>query len=260
MGSDEFAVLLDGLDEERHAWTVANRIQAAVSQAFRIGGHELFITARIGIALSSAGITAAELMRNADIAMYDARRKGRGRVAVYHERMTPVERRSSRREELRELVKGDGLAIHYQPIVDLATGSIRGFEALARWPEDSEQMTPLEFIALAEQAGLIGELGLPRPANARSRRWPPWRTAGLVPGDAVMSVNVSAGQLEDPMFASRIRAAIAASGRPRRPPPAGDHREDDDQGPRRASRRSPARSRTRASCCTWTTSGPASLR
>ena len=213
LGSDEFAVLLDGLDEERHAWTVANRIQAAVCQAFRIGGHELFVTARIGIALSSAGISAAELMRNADVAIYDARRKGRGRAAVYHEGLPPVERRSSRREELRDLIKEDRLDIHYQPIVDLVTGSIRGFEALARWPEDSGGMTPLEFIALAEQGGLIGELGL-HVLRTSLETLAGWRTAGLVPGDAVMSVNVSAGQLEDPMFASRIRAAIATAGLP----------------------------------------------
>jgi diguanylate cyclase (GGDEF)-like protein/PAS domain S-box-containing protein len=210
LASDEFAVLLDGVDEDHNARTVANRIQAAVSQPFRVGGHEVFITARIGIALSTAGISAAELLRNADIAMYDARRKGRGRIAVFDETMHGVHR-LSRHEELREMVSSDRLAIHYQPIVDLATGNIRGFEALARWPEDSNPMTPLEFIALAEQAGLIGELGL-RVLTCSLEALAHWRNAGLITGDALMSVNVSAGQLEDPMFASRVRAAIASSG------------------------------------------------
>jgi diguanylate cyclase (GGDEF)-like protein/PAS domain S-box-containing protein len=212
LGSDEFAVLLDGVDEDPNARTVANRIQAAISQPFRVGGHEVFVTARIGIALSAPGITAAELLRNADIAMYDARRKGRGRIAVFDETMHGIHR-LSRHEELRELVSSDRLEIHYQPIVDLATGNVRGFEALARWPEGSNPMTPLEFIALAEQAGLIGELGL-RVLTAALESLAHWRSAGLIANDALMSVNVSAGQLEDPMFASRVRAAIAKSGVP----------------------------------------------
>ena len=208
LGSDEFALLLDGVEEEQHATTIAHRIQSAISHVFRIGGHEVFITARVGIALSSPGMTAAELLRNADIAMYDAKRKGRGRMAIYDETMHRIDRRSSRRDELCELISNGRLAIHYQPIVDLATGSVRGFEALARWPEESPPMTPLEFIAVAEEAGMIGELGLHvlRTSLLELARW---RLAGLVSEEAIMSVNISAGQLEDPMFASRVRAAIA---------------------------------------------------
>jgi len=214
MGGDEFTLLLEGVVDSSQAMLVADRIQQAISRVFRIDGHELFVTASIGIALSSPGMTAAELLRNADIAMYDAKRRGRGRSAVFDESMhRRAVDRLSRENELRQLVERGVLPVAYQPIVDLASGQIQGFEALARWPGRAPDVAPLEFIPIAEETGLIGDLGL-HVLRTALEALAAWRDAGLVSERASMSVNVSPRQLEDPDFPRRIRAVVAAAGLP----------------------------------------------
>lgn len=214
MGGDEFTLLLDGISEHAQAKIVADRIQRAISRVFRIDGHELFVTASIGIALSAPGITAAELLRNADIAMYDAKRRGRGRSAVFDEgtHRRAVDR-LSREDELRQLVERGLLPVNYQPIVDLASGEIRGFEALARWPGRLPAVAPLDFIAIAEETGLIAELGL-HVLRTALEALAGWREAGLVSDLASMSVNVSPRQLGDPSFGRRVGSILAAAGLP----------------------------------------------
>src|SRR5207248_3811454 len=128
---------------------VAGRIQRTLSQAFKVDTHELFVTASVGIALSEPGMTASDLLRNADIAMYDAKRSGRDKCAVFDESMhRRVVDRLARETELRQAVEQGKLPIHYQPIVDLASGRLTGLEALARWPSRIEQVTPLDFIPI----------------------------------------------------------------------------------------------------------------
>jgi diguanylate cyclase (GGDEF)-like protein/PAS domain S-box-containing protein len=214
IGGDEFTILLDGVTTETSTTIVAERVTAALRQAFRVDGHELFMTASIGIAMSSPGITSAELIRNADIAMYDAKRGSRARSAVFDESMhRRVVDRLARENDLRLAVERSLLPIHFQPIVDLATGRIRAFEALARWPADWPVVTPLEFIPIAEETGVIGALGL-HVLRTALETLAYWRRGGLVGDDVCVSVNLSARQFEDPGLPGNVRAAIAAAGLP----------------------------------------------
>ena len=120
---------------------------------------------------------------------------------------------STARDELRQAVEESLLEIHYQPIIDLATGRIRAFEALVRWPSHWPPLSPMDFIPIAEDTGLIGPLGvhvMRKALDALSV----WRRAGLVEDDVCMSVNVSGRQLEDPALPEFVRAAIASAGLP----------------------------------------------
>jgi diguanylate cyclase (GGDEF)-like protein/PAS domain S-box-containing protein len=212
LGGDEFTILLDGSVTEREANMVAARVRSALSRAFKVDGHELIVTASIGISLGAPQMSPSDLLRNADIAMYDAKRRGRACCALFDESMhRRVVDRLERENDLRHAVDHALLEIHYQPIVDLATGRIRALEALARWPTGWPEVAPLDFIPIAEETGVIGPLGLHvlRQALDSLARW---RAAGLVSEDVRMSVNVSARQLEDPGLPASVRAAIAAAG------------------------------------------------
>jgi diguanylate cyclase (GGDEF)-like protein/PAS domain S-box-containing protein len=214
IGGDEFTILLDGIAGEAGALVVANRVQHLLSEAFKVDGHELFLTASIGIAVSEGRADPSDLLRNADIAMYDAKRKGRARCAVFDESMHQrVVDRLTRETELRQAIETGMLGINYQPIVDLATGRIRGLEALVRWPDGWPDLAPLEFIPIAEDTGVIGALGMHvmRTALLTIARW---RGAGLISDEVRISVNVSGRQLEDPGLPGQVRAAIAAAGVP----------------------------------------------
>jgi diguanylate cyclase (GGDEF)-like protein/PAS domain S-box-containing protein len=208
LGGDEFTVLLEDITEPADAQVVAGRILDALEEDFQIDGNELFVTASIGIAGSTPGLAPADLMRNADIAMYDAKRRGRSRCSVFDESMhRRVVDRLTRETELRQVVECSLLGIHYQPIVDLSTGNISGLEALARWPTDWPHVAPSEFITIAEETGVIGQLGeqvLRRALETLAG----WRQAGLIADDVCMSVNLSGRQLDDPGWAERVRAAI----------------------------------------------------
>ena len=212
IGGDEFTILLDGPVTEQEARIVAGRVQAAIGQAFNVDGHELIVAASIGISLGAPPMSPSELLRNADIAMYDAKRRGRACCALFDESMhRRVVDRLERESDLRRAIDHSLLEIHYQPIVDLATGRIRALEALARWPAGWPAVAPLDFIPIAEETGVIGPLGLHvlRVALDSLARW---RRGGLVTDDVRMSVNVSARQLEDPSLPANVRAAIVAAG------------------------------------------------
>jgi diguanylate cyclase (GGDEF)-like protein/PAS domain S-box-containing protein len=214
LGGDEFTVLLEGITNPGDATVVAGRILRSLDDPFNIDGHELFVSASIGISLSFPGLGPADLMRNADIAMYDAKRRGRARSAVFDESMhRRVVDRLARETELRQVVECSLLSIHYQPIVDLLTGEICGLEALARWPSDRPPVAPMEFIAIAEETGVIGALGQ-QVMRAALRTLASWRRDGLVSDDVCVSVNLSGRQLEDPGLAEQVLSAIDAADLP----------------------------------------------
>jgi diguanylate cyclase (GGDEF)-like protein/PAS domain S-box-containing protein len=158
LGGDEFTVLLEDLEDPTEASTVAQRILAAMNVPFVISGHEVFATGSVGIALSSRHYEMPEdMLRDADTAMYRAKSEGKARHRVFDTSMhTQALELLALENDLRRAVDGKRFVVHYQPIVELATGVIVGVEALVRWDHSQRGLIgPSEFIHLAEETGLV---------------------------------------------------------------------------------------------------------
>lgn len=219
LAGDEFTILIEDIPAERAeegAIDLARRVHRALEEEFVIDGHRLFVSGSTGIALGRDATSAADLMRNADIAMYEAKYGGGERYRVFDTAMHGrIVRRLELEHDLRRAVEGAMLEVYYQPVVDLAADRVAGFEALARWPAGWAEVGPSEFVPVAEETGLVGQLGAYVLARALSDL-AAWRRDGVV-GDGVgMSVNVSARQLDDPRFPDEVVAAVTASGVPGR--------------------------------------------
>ncbi|MGD0283537.1 MAG: EAL domain-containing protein [Dissulfurispiraceae bacterium] len=161
-GGDEFVVLLDNVSSTEDAVKVAQRMLEALSETFHLEGHDVFISSSIGIALSDcASDNPDDLLRNADIAMYNAKEGGKSRHVLFDACMHDAVINSVTIEnDLRKAVKMGEISVHYQPIVDIRTNTVAGFEALARWLHpDKGYIPPLDFIPVAEKLGLIEEIG-----------------------------------------------------------------------------------------------------
>jgi diguanylate cyclase (GGDEF)-like protein len=211
LGGDEFAVLLESTDGA-DATAVAARMLAALRDPVQCQDHEISIRASVGIALRSAAAdTAEDLLRHADIAMYEAKRLGGGRAMVFEpERHDASLTRLELKTDLAGAAERGELWLAYQPIVDLATAVTVGFEALARWNHPTRgAVTPAEFIPLAEQSDLIVSIGrwVIREACRQLAAWP----AARGPQELTMSVNLSGRQLSDPDLVADVGAALAES-------------------------------------------------
>ena len=214
LGGDEFTLLLDGTSSSEDASRRAQQICEALEQPFKLASHELFVRASIGIALSDPLATSSDLLRNADLAMYDAKRRGGGTFALYDEAMHErVVTRLTTEGLLRQAVERSLIKVHFQPIVDLATGRIRSLEALARWPDDWPALAPAEFIPIAEECGLISALGQHVLVTALTQL-ASWREQHLVDDSTCISVNISRVQLDDPDLPDLILAALERTGIP----------------------------------------------
>jgi len=213
-GGDEFVVLCEtgGLVTAQH---VAERLHGSLSHPFHHDGAARFLAASIGIATAHDSSTAADLLRDADTAMYRAKELGRGRTAVFD---ADIRARASARLEAttaarRALDEGE-LRVHYQPIVDLTDEHLLGFEALVRWQHPEHGLLgPGALIPDAEETGLIVPLGewVLRTALEQSARWAATGAASAPPH---LSVNLSARQLEEPDLAGMIAGALEASAFP----------------------------------------------
>jgi diguanylate cyclase (GGDEF)-like protein/PAS domain S-box-containing protein len=213
LGSDEFAVILDGTagvaDDER----AAARILAALAQPFEREGHSFPVSASIGIARAEPGASDADrLVRDADLAMYAAKSERKGGWAVYRDDMHGVSegRLQLKADLLRGPAAGAQLDLHYQPVVALADGAIAGFEALLRWEHPQRgPLAPDEFIPLAEETGAIVEIGhwALRRACQQGREW-----VDRSGRDLFVSVNVSARQLQEEAFLDQVIGALRESG------------------------------------------------
>ena len=212
LGGDEFAILIENVAETDGPQGLAQRLTAVMLKPFLLSGTEVQINASIGIATSSGGEDADDLLRNADVAMYTAKRLGKGRSEMYQSQMyAEIRERLELEAALRHAIEQRELTLVYQPIVSLVGGRIFGVEALVRW--DHPKLGPLlphQFIPLAEETGLIVPLGrwVLREACAQIRRW--HITFPATP--LSVAVNVSGRQLHELDVVDEIRAALAESG------------------------------------------------
>jgi diguanylate cyclase (GGDEF)-like protein/PAS domain S-box-containing protein len=210
-GGDEFLILLSELDQPEDAEAIAEKIVSSIAEPHHIAGHELQLTASVGIALyPEDGQDTQSLIMRADTAMYYAKNTGRNRVGFYKSDMeAPAIKRSSIESELRSALDKGELELFYQPTIDLETGVIAGAEALMRWHHPERGlMAPDQFIPAAEASGLIVPMGRWALREA-CRQAKAWQDAGLpaIP----IAVNVSALQFRTAGFLDDIKRFLAES-------------------------------------------------
>jgi diguanylate cyclase (GGDEF)-like protein/PAS domain S-box-containing protein len=214
LGGDEFTLLIDDATTPEQASHSAKRICEALERPFQLANQHLFVRASVGIALSEPGGSSSDLLRNADIAMYDAKQRGGGTYALYDDAMhARVVTRLTRESALRQAVEQSLIDVHYQPIVDLGTGRVRSLEALARWPAGWPPLSPAEFIPIAEECGLIFPLG-EHVLRTALNQLATWREQRVVDHEMCISVNVSRLQLDDPKLPDTLLRALEAAGIP----------------------------------------------
>lgn len=212
IGGDEFVILyphaLDGAEE-----LLAARMLAAVAEPVQIGDREVVTSASIGVASCARGAqTAEQLLRDADTALYAAKARGRNRMVRFNQELhARASRRMQIESDLRIALREQQLYVHYQPQVSLVTGQLVGVEALARWRHPEHGLvSPAEFIPIAEDSRLIGELGrqVLRTACLQLAAW-----TAAVPGRPLsMTVNVSPRQLGTPGFVAEVQAILQETG------------------------------------------------
>ncbi|MDQ3684515.1 MAG: bifunctional diguanylate cyclase/phosphodiesterase [Acidobacteriota bacterium] len=214
LGGDEFAMLLDGLDDWDEAARITARIQHDLTLPFKLNGHEIRTTSSIGIATSAILYEHPEdVLRDADAAMYRAKDDGKACYAMFdrsmHARALTVLQTES---ELRRAIEHKEFCVYYQPIFSLKTRDVSGFEALVRWRHPERGMvSPAEFIPLAEETGLIADIGnwVLREACRQLRRWQEQLPAGE---SLTMSVNLSCKQLSQPDLVEQVSEILQETG------------------------------------------------
>ena len=211
LGGDEFALIRSGVDAEEMA-ALAARLIASFDAPFSVEGHNAVLTVSVGVAFREPGDDdLIELMKNSDLALYRAKAEGGGRFCFFTPDMAAAARRRRELEgDLRKALERGEFFLVFQPVVDLATGAMRGCEALVRWRQPTAGLRlPAEFISLAEELGLIAPIGawVLEEACRAAVRWP---------DDVYVAVNLSAIQLRDPAFCEEIRLSLARTGLPAR--------------------------------------------
>ncbi|MCU1595168.1 MAG: diguanylate cyclase/phosphodiesterase with sensor(s) [Frankiales bacterium] len=213
-GGDEFVVLCQELAHAGHALSIAERLQNAVSSPITVNGSELVVTVSTGIALTSGTDDApSSLLRDADAAMYRAKQSGRARSVVFADEMRDEAMgRLDTEMQLRRAITEEQLRLHYQPLIDLRTGHLVGFEALVRWLHPTRGLVPpAEFIPIAEETGLVVPLGEWVLAEA-CRQLALWKARYPAHSGLVMAVNLSGVQIVQPDVVARVADILTASG------------------------------------------------
>ncbi len=212
LGGDEFVVVLPEIVSEHAAAVVAQRIKDMVARPLLLDGHQILPMLSIGIAIyPQDGETKEQLLKNADLAMYAAKRRGQNNIAYYQESMNLLAvKRLAMETALHQALAHKEFSLHYQPQMDLRTGNISGLEALLRWHSPTlGQVPPMDFIEVAEELGLIVEIGtwVLRSACAQVKEW---QDKGLsVPR---IAVNVSIKQFTHPDFIATVKDILADTG------------------------------------------------
>ena len=210
LGGDEFAVLLQNVQREAVA-AFSQRILEHLRQPFTHNDMQVATTGSVGLAFCDGVSGPTELLRNADLAMYQAKQQGRDSCATFNDTLkTEAQRRNRLEQALKQAVAEDGIQVVYQPVVDMAARRVVSIEALARWTLDGEPVTPAEFIPIAEESGLIGKLGmqvLDKACGMVARL----RRRGM---DLTCSVNLSLRQFLEFNLVEDIPRVLAAHGLP----------------------------------------------
>lgn len=207
-GGDEFAVLQVNIEQPSAAADLGERLVACLTEPYEIGGILLTIGVSIGIAVHPEdGRTAEHLLKSADIALYKAKEDGRGRVCFFEPEMDrKLQEQLALERDLREVIADERLELDFQPICDVSSGRLLAYEALARWPSPNRgSISPAVFIPVAEDTGLIGDLG----------RWvlrAACREAATWPRDVQLTVNLSPLQLLDPDFDKQLLHILSETG------------------------------------------------
>jgi len=213
IGGDEFILLLPGVQRPVEAARVTEKVLEVLREPWSIDGHELYVTATVGIALyPDDGEDAETLVKNADTALYRAKEQGRDRYQLFSPSMNAgALQRLALENGLRRALAHDELRVHYQPLLDLASGRIDGVEALLRWqdPEKGIVVPAADFIALAEQTGLIVPIG-PRVLREACAQVKAWQRLGYP--ELRVSVNLSARQLAQPDLLAQVGDALRETG------------------------------------------------
>ncbi len=199
LGGDEFAILLEDRGGIDRAIDVAERLLDGLRDPVSIAGYDVAVLASVGVAVAAPGMSTTSLLRDADIAMYEAKRAGKGQIRIFDPAMRLVATKHLEyRSELGEALENGELRLVYMPFVDLKTGQVTGAEALVRWHHPEHGDIPAsEFIPIAERSGLIVPLGywVLEQGLIQAARWRP---------DLYLSINVSAVQIRQPDFVARV--------------------------------------------------------
>ncbi|MCM1981459.1 bifunctional diguanylate cyclase/phosphodiesterase [Lyngbya confervoides] len=213
LGGDEFVILLDDIQTLEDAEAAAKRVDQDLQQVFDVNGHQLYIDVSIGIALSHPDFkTGEDLLQQSDLAMYQAKSAGKGCYRVFDREAHAQRLKASQLEaQLPLALKQDEFEVFYQPIINLKSGVVKGFEALVRWNHPQlGRLSPDQFIPIAEETGLIQALGewVLQTACAQMSAW-----HGMVPGPAKPSINVnlSARQFAQPHLLKSIQNILHRS-------------------------------------------------
>ena len=212
LGGDEFVVVC----EDAAVWEatlLGERLIRTLEEPFQVEGGEVFVTVSVGIAIAEETVSADELLRDADVAMYQAKQRGRARCEFFDEAMrTEAARRLETATALHRALERREIETFYQPMIDLKTGAIVGVEALVRWNHPERGLiSPASFIPLAEEQGLIIPIGAAVLDDACGQ-WARWREEFPDRDPLVLNVNISARQLHSPDFVESIRAVLLAYG------------------------------------------------
>jgi diguanylate cyclase (GGDEF)-like protein len=214
LGGDEFVVVITDMVRTTDALAAAERVRTALARPMQLGTDSTVVSASVGIAVAHGSETPADLLRDADTAMYRAKEQGRDRAELFgdHLRAQAV-RRHSVEQELRAAIIEDRIEVHFQPVVRLSDGAVTGAEALARIRSSSgELLQPAQFIDIAEDSGLIADLGA-KVLTIAVRRLAAWEARRVGEGPRLsVAVNVSARQLADPSFPRVVAAAVKENG------------------------------------------------
>jgi diguanylate cyclase (GGDEF)-like protein len=208
LGGDEFAILIDGIDAAQSLGNIADSLQRSFARPMTINGQSAPCSASIGIAMAPGdGVDGTTLMKNADLALYRAKREGKSTYHFFEPALDEAARQRRQLEiDLRAAIRDGGFELVFQPLYSLAEKRLTGFESLIRWNHPQRgRVNPVEFIALAEETGLIIPIGewVLREACHQATTWP---------GDVSVAVNVSPKQFAATGLASTVISALSASG------------------------------------------------